>query len=288
MANCLIAHRIWSDDSGASFSGGSWEGTLPLSNLQDRRLERVARSSNALVTSTTFDIDLGATRKVQVIALLHHNLSLAATVRIYGDDAASFASPDYDSTATDAYPDIYPSSMPFWIPAASQDGALPQEDLDDGYRVDFIHIPSAAQECRYWRVAITDVANTDGYVQIGRLVIASGWQSTINFVPGATIGWRTSTVRTETDGGAAYYNAKDQRREANLTWENVPEDEAMVHLYEISRYAGTDRQVMFVYTPADTTHLHRRAFLATLEKLSPLQIPYGSWLGGGFALVEEL
>lgn len=286
MANCMISYRIWSDD--ATLSGGSWLAALPLNNLKDRRISKVARSSDALEASTTFDVDLGAARYIGVVALIGHNLSQSATVRIYGDDASDFASPGYDSTAFAAIPDIYPSGYPLWIDAADRDGALSATDYADGYVPDVIHVPATPQNYRYWRVVISDTGNADGYVQIGRLVVANVYQPTVNFDADAQLGWQTSTSRTETDGGAFFFNSKPQRRTVGITFSYVPEDEAMVHLYELNRYLGTDKQVLFIYNPSDTEHMHRRSFLGVLDKLSPLDIPYGSWMGQGFSIIEEL
>lgn len=205
-----------------------------------------------------------------------------------GRTMAQMRAYETDSGWDRAYPQIYPSTMPEWIATADQTGYPSQEDYDDGMTWPHIYVPATPVSARYWRVEINDTANPDGYVDIGRLVLSSGWQSSINFVPGATLGWITSSTRTETDGGAAYHNAKPARRVFACTIENMDEDEAMVHPFELARYLGTDKQVMFVYNPADTYHLQRRSFLATLEKLSPLQIPYGSWMSNAIALIEEL
>lgn len=72
-----------------SFSAlyGSWNGSYPLTNLQDRRLAQAARSSDALASSSQFVVDLGVARACRVFALPKHNLSLAATVEIRGSQS---------------------------------------------------------------------------------------------------------------------------------------------------------------------------------------------------------
>src|SRR5262245_42530055 len=83
--NCMIGWPIWSDVGplgSPTLSGGSWLVALPLTNLQDRRLARVARSTNDDAASTQFDVDLTVARSIRVISLVNHNLSLAATVRV--------------------------------------------------------------------------------------------------------------------------------------------------------------------------------------------------------------
>lgn len=87
MSNLLIGFPIYSDAGTLytpTFSGGSWNSSLPLTNLQDRRLAKVARSTDATVASTLFEIDLKAARRIGCIALPKHTLSQAATVRFRG------------------------------------------------------------------------------------------------------------------------------------------------------------------------------------------------------------
>jgi hypothetical protein len=119
-------------------------------------------------------------------------------------------------------------------------------------------------------------------------VLGSVYQPPSNFDADASLGWSTSTTRTETDGGAWFFNSKPKRRVAAIQFSYIAEDEAMVHLHELNRYLGTDKQVLFVYDPSDTYHMHRRSFLGVLDKLSPLDIPYGEWMGQGFSIVEEV
>ena len=288
MANLMLGYPIHSDNSGASFSGGSWSTSLPLTNLADRRLAKVARSNNALEASTKFDVDLGATRYISMVAIPKHNLSLSATVRVYGDDAADFATPLYDSTALDAFGDIYPVAMPTWIAAADRDQQLTAEDWAAGYPVSFVHVLSAPTSARYWRVVISDTGNADGYVELGRLVIASAYQPTINMAKGAGFGWQTSSTRGETDGGAAFFVDRPRRRIFNFALPMVDTDEALVHGVELQRVLGTSGQLFFIFDPADTVHMHRRAFLCVLESLSPLAMPYSSWVEQPVSLIEEL
>jgi hypothetical protein len=98
----------------AALSSGSWAATLPLANLQNRVLGKVARSTDATVTSTKFDIDLSAPKNIRVLALVNHNLSLLATVRIRGATDAAFASTVYDSGYVAVWPVVYFSTSIDW------------------------------------------------------------------------------------------------------------------------------------------------------------------------------
>jgi hypothetical protein len=86
----LLGTPIYSDANATytpTFSGGSWAAGLPLTNLQDRRLSKVARASSAALADTKFDIDLKTARQVRILALVGHNISTAGKVRVRGFSA---------------------------------------------------------------------------------------------------------------------------------------------------------------------------------------------------------
>jgi hypothetical protein len=55
---------------------------LPLTNLKDRRLSKVARSTDDALTSTIVKVDLGVARSIRLVAVPKHNLSTAAKARV--------------------------------------------------------------------------------------------------------------------------------------------------------------------------------------------------------------
>ena len=81
MGNLTLSYKNFADTG--TLSGGSWQTTLPVSNLQTRKLSQVARSLNATASSTQFRVDLGTDDyAVHLIGLFRHNFSVDATYRI--------------------------------------------------------------------------------------------------------------------------------------------------------------------------------------------------------------
>lgn len=78
--NILLAYG--NKATGATLSGGQWESLLPLTNLKDGRLGKVARSDDATVYDTRFRFDLGANYVLRALALVNHNLTTAARWRV--------------------------------------------------------------------------------------------------------------------------------------------------------------------------------------------------------------
>lgn len=72
MGSVRLGFPLWSDvgvSYSPSLSGGSWSGSLPLTNLQDRDLSKVARSSDDALSSTRLHWDLGVARSVGLYAI---------------------------------------------------------------------------------------------------------------------------------------------------------------------------------------------------------------------------
>lgn len=274
MANCCFGWPIYTTTNAGlsqtpTYSGGSWSASLPLTNLSDRRVSKVARSTDALAASTLANIDLVTARSIGVLALVGHNLSAGATIVWKGGTTLGGA-------------EVYNSgslSMSF--------SAATAEDRDG---IDFahVHIPSSLQSARYWRFEITDTSNADGYVEIGRLVIAGKFQPTTNMDYGTGLGLEDDTVRKVTDGGGAIYQEKSVRRTQRLVLNHMAEAEALGTAWKMERLLGKKRQLFYVHDTADTTYLHERSFLAVMRELSGIEYPYASRHSTAIELVEEL
>ena len=107
---------------------------------QDTRLTRYARTVGD--AAQTFVIDLGVARAVDYCAILDHNFSSGATIKIQGNATNVWTAPSIDITLTHAADNIY---------------------------YEF----SATQTYRYWRLTVDDASNTDTYLQISKLWLSS-------------------------------------------------------------------------------------------------------------------
>lgn len=250
-------------------SGGSWETSLPLSNLQDRRLAKVARSTNDDAASTQFDLDLGTARTVRVVALVGHNFSSAATVEVDAGSSQGSTSA-HNGSALAAYP-----------------SGETAETLE-GLTLAYLLILPADVSARWWRVKIVDTSNPDNYVQIGRLFVAPAYQPTINASYGLREGWEDDSVSHHSDGGATLHRERRKRRTASFALAEITENEALVNVFPLQHRQGTTRQCYYIFDPADTTHLFRRSFLCRQREMSSLEMATLSRYGAPLSLVEEL
>lgn len=79
MSNLLLAHKNRIDPG--TVAAGSWLGALPLTNVQDTRLAKVARTTNAKRSSTRFRCKFAANYSIRALAIINHNLSTTAKWR---------------------------------------------------------------------------------------------------------------------------------------------------------------------------------------------------------------
>ena len=271
MSNVLIAYNSHVD--GGTLSGGSWSATLPLTNLQNRVISKVARSADLLAASTKFDIDVKADNLVRVIGLVGHNLSLTATwrARLYSD--AGFTTLVYDSGTLNVWPAAYASTSLSWQASNWWSGAYTEADRA-GYTWSAVHVLAGGLAGRYWRIEMFDASNANGYVEVGRLFMADGWQPAKNMSYGASLAWEDRSEVQEALSGTEYFDTRTPYRVARIQINWMDEDEAMGNAFELQRRAGISREVFFLWDPEDTAQAIRRQFMGRLRQLSPIEHPY--------------
>lgn len=271
MANMILAFPNRIDE--ATLSGGSWESTLPVTNIQNRKIGKVARTTNDASGNTYINIDIGVSRFVKIVSVVNHNLSSIANWRILASNAADFSTLLYDSTEVDVWGVIHPYGSLQWGLENWWEGTASDEEAEDWIPTT-THILSSTIYARYWRIQFIDTANPDGYIQVGRVFIGDGWQPTVNMDYGADLSWVTDTDSIQALSGAEYFNRTNPYRTATFKLSNMAIDEGLGNGFDITRKAGIDKEVFFIFDPDDTIHSFRRQFLARLRKLSQIEYPY--------------
>ena len=264
---------------------GSWQASLPLTNLQNRTLSKVARSTDDANASTRLRFSLDTARVIGVLSVVNHNLSTTAQYRyrIYSD--SGYATLAYDSGLIDV-----------WAQAAF--GTYEWEDLrfwdltitDDDrelFTKTLTHIPTTIVSEQYHQIEFFDTANPDGYVQLGRIFIGSSYQPTINMSLGAGIGYENNTLIDAAMSGAEYFDRRDSFRVARFTLEHLSDSEAVFN-NDLQKLSGTDAEVLYIWDPSDTANLQRRAFLGRIRSLSAIEQPYATLFRTGYEIKELL
>ena len=285
MANVMLSFPQRADE--ATLSGGAWAAGLPLNNLKDRLIGKVARTTDALAASSTFDAALTKARSIRTLSLINNNLSLGATYRLRGSDDPTFATSITDTGTLPVWPALYVTLALEWEADNWWSGEMLAEDIE-GYTWNLIHVFATNVVARYWRIELTDTANAAGYVQAGRLFMAPAFQPLQNMSYGASTNYETRTAIEEAPSGVEYFDRRNGFRVArfNLDWQT--EDEAMVNSFEMQRILGIDKELLYIFDPDNLTHKIRKSFLGRLRTLNAIEQPYFDTLKSSYEIKELL
>lgn len=145
-----LAYLRYRDRANVVLSVSSEDVLYPKENLDALPVAQPFRTGLGDVASQYIDVDLGAAASVSVLALVGHNLSADATIQLNGGTAASPDGSIFNVT-------VSPRERTAWR-------------------------KFAAQVYRYWRIAIHDPANTDGYLSIGLLLLGAATTLSVGYV----------------------------------------------------------------------------------------------------------
>jgi len=120
----------------ATLTESSQDNNYPAENTQNSQLARVWKTTG--VTSENIVIDLLSAASVTFAAVLGHNLTSSATLKIQGNATNAWGAPTVDETITIA---------------------------------DLAFKSFTGASLRYWRFTFADATNTDGYLKVGRLYV---------------------------------------------------------------------------------------------------------------------
>lgn len=285
--NALIAFPNYVEPTALytpSFSGGLWSPSAPLSNLYNARLAYKARSLDCVPENTQFTVTLGTPRNVQVVVIPKHNLSLNATVTITLYDANG--SVVYTSTA-DAFPALYPwGSLTFGDPHWFDCKMTPEEWAQNLYPVPVMLLLPETKVCSSVQFQFSDPDNAAGYIEISRPFIAPGWQPSINFNVGSSLGVIDSSVETVTMGMASIFDQRTKQRTFQIEFPILPQNEAFSNAFDMQMRLGRSGQVFVCLDPTDTSNFHRISCLMTAVQLSPIKYAAFGYSGLAYTFRE--
>jgi hypothetical protein len=250
-----------------TLAGGSWSTSAPVALVATWPLAETARSTNALAASTQIEVTWGAsTPTAQVLCLMAHNLSAAATVRW-----VRRATPG-GATVADS------GAVPAW--------AFTPRTLD-GHAYCVTVLQAAAVSAGHETIEIVDAGNAAGFVEVGRLFIAP------LFVPtyGPAYGLRDSVADlstvTKAESGADWPTVRRRQRSVAFTlpW-LTPEEGDSAH--ELEHIEGTTGEVAWIPDRADPARRQRYGFVGRLRELSGLEYPAWRMRSKAFAIEQRI
>ena len=268
MANLFLGwpNRI---DAG-TLSGGSWDSTLALTNLQDRSLAVVARSADAANASTKFNLDLGAAHSLRAFGIFNHNLSQSAQVRI-SLGTTSGGTDVYAGSWVDAFEITFGSGSDEW---SSYNWWSPMSD-DEYVRNPFavIVVLAAFYSARYVTIEFDDTGNSDGWVQLGRVFVGGGLYPAYNATYGLEDGWVDGSQLVEMESGREVAQVRRRRRTVRFALEVLSQASEFGVAHEMQRRLGTTGEILYVPNAADAVLTQRTGFLGRMRSINPIAYP---------------
>jgi len=284
MANAIVAYQNRIDES--TFAAyGSWEASLPLTNLKNRILSKVARSTDDANASTKMRFALTKDRIVGVVAIVNHNLSTNATwrYRVYSD--SGYSTLTYDSGTLEVWPTM-PVGYFEWEDDGFWNMRTPEEDREL-FTATAIHVPSETVIAQYYQIEFFDDSNPDGYVQLGRVFVGKKYQPTINMNLGASVGYESRTLVDEALSGSEYFDRRNSFRVARFSLGLLDASDSSLNA-DLMKVQDTDQECVFVYDADDSIGISRKSFLGRLRTLSPIEQPYTTTYQTSYEIKELL
>ena len=260
---------------------------MPLTNLSDPLLVKVARSTSDNEEDTWFTVDLGTLRDIALLGIPYIDMTRSGQVRVTYATDSGFSDVVATSGVVDYYQALRDISLCDFEDPDFWDGRIQEEDVGL-YPVPFIFVTLPKVIARYIKVEFFDEGNPNGYIDVPRLFIASGWQPTQNLKEGNGLSWKSNTLVTTSLGGADFFDERDSGRVITFTLENLSIEEGYTQIMDLQKRMDVSKQIFFVYDYEDTTQLHRRSFLARMGELSPLQYQYFNGTASNFTLKEVI
>src|SRR5574340_804533 len=263
MGYCMFCYPDYTAGSSlytSALSGGSWEASLPLANLKDKLKSKLARSTDATIGSTTFNLDLGTARTSRLVAILNHNGTINGTVRVrfYSDAGYTTLVHDSGTESLIGDPDILPEVLLNWRP-------------------DWWKVLSSSVAARYVKVDITDTSNPDGYFELGRFCVMGSWTpGTVNISWGQSLTYdHSNTGVSKALSGTPFFDRKTPVRVSTFKFEALQPGEAHSAWLEMQRQLGKDGEIFFVKDSSETNFYRKQqSFLGNIEQQDPLENAY--------------
>jgi hypothetical protein len=234
---------------GVTLTATSAAGDYAVSNLVSTQPGKKWRSTSAAAQTITGD--LGEDKRVNGFVLYAHNLSNdgSATVQLTLSNDSGHTDQVYDSSIEATDPLYGWGEGPYGMEGY---GGYSNEGWQQQFTTIWI---ASTQVARYFRVIITDTANSDNYVEAGRVKL--GQYIDVRFRHGYDMGWSETTEITRTRGGALRSDNRPPYRFANITTavlDKINEGD----LLEVFRAVGKRDDVVWSAFPGANTAQERR------------------------------
>lgn len=251
---CKILYNDVSED--ASFSGPAWNPLL--TNMQDPRVTKVARSADATLANTQFFMSFADPVTVPGIIFVGTNITANAKYRYTAYSDAGFSIQTFTTGLQNAF----------------APGTVLRDPDFKGYPL--IGLFGQNVTSSYWLVEIQDTANPANYIELGKLFMGSelnlSANADLNFAPNSSFVRDPNTQTQKALNGTPYFSRHKNIRTWNLVYPTLETDVLWDEVDVLNEASGLDRAIFVIPFPDDTMRIWQQSFLGRLAKIDPLTL----------------
>jgi hypothetical protein len=218
---CDFPSRGTSGTNWTVVAGGTTAGDFSVNNLNTDIVEQVYRSTT---TTITIQCDTQVSQGIfnDTLAILGHNFTTSAIVNLQGSNDVGFSSTPFSETLPVELENLY------WISE---------------------YLPLTSY--RYWRLVVSDVTNTAGYIQIGTVVFGPSIIFSGECFVDEVVRRKTHFAdRIRTEGYSAVSNDRALKRSVSLSFKRLNYNrENYASLSDVIDTARTSLKCLWIPTP---------------------------------------
>lgn len=254
--------------SSVSITASSAVASMPATNILDHRPGVVWRATGA--SAETLTVDFGEEVDLDTLAVIGHNGSLDATVRVEIATDAGFATVLFDQTY-ELWPPVYglgEGGLGNYF-----GGYVDPQELGAFVSLRAIRL-GAVYSARYMRLTFTDTSSPISAIEVGKVMAGIGDQFASNFAHG----WREDevdrSVQRLTDGGALVVQERPIFPRLTVTLPNLRKSEAITTVKTLKRTNGRKRPVLVLLEPdASDSTIYRTSIYGMFSNYSETEYP---------------
>ncbi|WP_447926952.1 hypothetical protein [Vreelandella sp. EE27] len=273
----------------ATVSGGRWLASLPLEHVQDGRFSVVAKSRSLSRADTQYWITLPKRQRIHAVAMPAHNMSASATVRarVYRDSAGTDLI--HDTSWHDVWPALYDLESVVWGDDNFWNRRLSEDDRKN-YTPLAIVLFSERLLGSSVHVELSDPANQEGAIILGRVLLTDVWQPRYNLDRGVRHGYDSGTEITRAGDAArtGYARRVTPKRTVMFDLNHLTEDEAFMRIHRLQRTEDVVGEILYLWSPVPSPTNFARAMVAHQTELNDISYPYHNNYQHAMSLLEIL
>lgn len=264
MSKMMISSTNRIDDA-TSLTADDEVAALPIANVQNPQITKVFRNTQ---TTAEITVDFGQERVVDFVAVIRHNMTQNGKFRVRLSNAADFSTTERDTGLVDAWPIVEEFGVLPWG-VFNWGGFLSVTEAVD-YTISSFDVFDTVS-ARYLKINLSDTTNTDGYLQVGRLICGPAYRPSINYAFGVELEFVDESRVTKSRGGQTFVDEVERFRRMRFQLQNLPENEIFSNIFNsIDRRRGIAKDILVIPQPNDNTTWITQNIYGRLARTDPV------------------